>query len=49
MTTDPGSIAFAAERFHWPAPDRLELTGRWTGVRGIRFVRPTLVLVTGCL
>ena len=47
MTTDPGSIAFAAERFHWSAPDRLELTGRWTGVRGIRFVRPTLVLVTG--
>ena len=47
MTTDPGSIAFAAERFHWAAPDRLELTGRWTGVRGIRFVRPTLVLVTG--
>jgi hypothetical protein len=47
MTTDSGAIAFAVERFFWPAPERLELSGRWSGVRGIRFVRPTLVLVAG--
>jgi hypothetical protein len=35
-------IAFELERFRWAAPDRLELTGRWFGVRGLRFVRPEL-------
>ena len=27
--------------------DRLQIEGRWSGVRGLRFVRPTLTLVSG--
>jgi hypothetical protein len=37
----PG-VAFAVERFEWTARDRLELVGRWSGLRGHRFLRPTL-------
>ena len=33
---------FELERFEWTAPDRLEVVGRWHGVRGRRFLRPTL-------
>lgn len=36
------AASFELERFEWTAPDRLEVTGRWRGVRGIRFLRPTL-------
>src|SRR3954451_16529608 len=39
-----GGAVFEVERFEWTAPDRLELHGRWSGVRGLRFVRPTLTL-----
>src|SRR4051794_5429237 len=39
-----GTAAFDVERFEWTAPDRLEVAGRWSGVRGMRFVRPTLIL-----
>src|SRR2546423_12439857 len=39
-----GTAAFDVERFEWTAPDRLEVAGRWSGVRGMRFVRPTLAL-----
>ncbi|HLY50327.1 MAG TPA: hypothetical protein VKR21_14135 [Solirubrobacteraceae bacterium] len=35
------AIAFELERFE-PAAGRLELSGRWFGVRGRRFMRPTL-------
>src|SRR5918998_3860675 len=43
----PG-VAFELERFEWVADDRLELVGRWTGLRGHRFLRPTLdVVVNG--
>jgi hypothetical protein len=35
---------FQLERFQWTAPDRLELEGRWYGVRGRRFVRPVLTV-----
>ena len=35
-------VAFEAERVGWPSPDRLEVVGRWFGVRGLRFIRPTL-------
>lgn len=38
-TTGP---TFTVERFEQTAADRLELAGRWSGVRGRRFVRPTL-------
>jgi hypothetical protein len=37
------SIAFELEGFAY-AGDRLELSGRWLGVRGRRFVRPTITL-----
>jgi len=35
-------VAFEVERFDWPTADRLEVVGRWFGVRGRRFIRPTL-------
>jgi hypothetical protein len=35
-------VAFEVERVEWPTPDRLEVVGRWFGVRGRRFIRPTL-------
>jgi len=36
------NVAFEVERVGWPSPDRLEVVGRWFGVRGRRFIRPTL-------
>src|SRR5438270_12451283 len=39
-------IAFELERFESRAGGRLEVSGRWFGVRGRRFVRPTLTLFT---
>jgi hypothetical protein len=35
-------VAFDVERFEWTAVDRLEVAGRWSGVRGRRFMRPSL-------
>ena len=35
-------VAFEVERVEWPSPDRLQVVGRWFGVRGRRFIRPTL-------
>jgi hypothetical protein len=32
------------ERFEWITPDRIEIVGYWSGLRGRRFMRPTLVL-----
>jgi hypothetical protein len=43
---EAGAAIFELERFEWTAPDRLELTGVWTGLRARRFIRPTLVLET---
>ena len=37
----PG-VTFEVERFEWTADDRLALVGRWFGLRGHRFLRPTL-------
>ena len=37
----PG-VTFEVERFEWTADGRLELVGRWFGLRGHRFLRPTL-------
>ncbi len=37
----PG-VAFEVQRFEWTSRDRLELVGRWSGLRGHRFLRPTL-------
>ena len=41
---DVVSVMFEVERFEWAADDRLEIEGRWFGLRGRRFVRPTLEL-----
>jgi len=38
-------IVFKLDRFEPADGDRLELSGRWYGVRGRRFIRPTLTLV----
>jgi hypothetical protein len=35
-------VTFEVERFEWVSGDRLELVGRWFGVRGRRFLRPML-------
>jgi hypothetical protein len=40
-------VAFEVERFEWTASDRLEVTGRWYGLRGHRFVRPVLLVQAG--
>jgi hypothetical protein len=37
----PG-VTFEVERFEWTAGDRLTVVGRWFGLRGHRFLRPTL-------
>jgi hypothetical protein len=36
------NVQFEVERFEWAADDRLELEGRWFGLRGRRFIRPML-------
>jgi hypothetical protein len=36
------TVTFQVERFEWTAGDRLEVAGRWFGIRGRRFLRPTL-------
>ena len=36
------AVTFDLERFEWTAGDRLEVAGRWFGIRGRRFLRPTL-------
>ena len=41
----PEQISFELEQLALTAEHRLELTGRWFGVRGRRFVRPTLTLI----
>ncbi|MDA0136116.1 hypothetical protein OJ962_01300, partial [Solirubrobacter sp. CPCC 204708] len=40
-------LTFELERFDWQGPERLEVRGRWFGVRGQRFMRPTLHLKAG--
>jgi hypothetical protein len=41
-----GEIAFELERFEFKDDDRVEISGRWLGVRGRRFIRPTLTVMT---
>ena len=43
-TEPPTELGFELERFEFTAADRLEVTGRWFGVRGRRFVRPVMNL-----
>jgi hypothetical protein len=40
-------VSFEVERFEWVDADRLEVTGRWYGLRGHRFVRPVLMVQAG--
>src|ERR671915_18103 len=35
-------VSFEVERFAWIDGGRLEVVGRWYGIRGLRFLRPTL-------
>ena len=44
---DTGEIAFELERYEFKGDDRVEISGRWSGVRGRRFIRPTLTVMTG--
>jgi len=43
-TVAPEQTGFELERFQWSEDDRLEVEGRWFGVRGRRFVRPMLTV-----
>ena len=40
-------LGFEVERFGWTTADRLEVVGRWYGLRGRRFVRPVLTIAVG--
>jgi hypothetical protein len=42
-----GEVSFELERFEWTADDRLEVVGRWIGVRGRRVSRPALTVDAG--
>jgi hypothetical protein len=46
-TIAPEQTGFELDRFMWSGPDRLEVEGRWFGVRGRRFVRPSLTVQVG--
>ena len=43
-TVAPEQTGFELDRFQWAGDDRLEVEGRWFGVRGRRFVRPVLTV-----
>jgi hypothetical protein len=42
---EAGKILFSLESLELTGEDRLEVSGRWFGVRGRRFVRPTLTIL----
>lgn len=46
VTGDGVRVAFQLDRFEQMGDDRLEVAGRWYGVRGLRFVRPALTVQT---
>jgi hypothetical protein len=46
VSPDGARVAFELDRFELTGDDRLEIAGRWFGVRGLRFVRPSLILQT---
>ena len=50
QTRVPGAasseVDFELERFVFSDPDRIEIAGRWFGLRGRRFMRPVLNLTT---
>ena len=46
-STKAGGLTFEVDRFDWAAPDRIEVIGRWYGLRGHRFMRPVLDVSAG--
>jgi hypothetical protein len=46
VSPDGVRVAFQLDRFEQTGDDRLEIAGRWYGVRGLRFVRPALTVQT---
>jgi hypothetical protein len=42
--TDLDAVSFELERFELADDERIEISGRWFGVRGRRFVRPSLTV-----
>jgi hypothetical protein len=40
-------VGFEVDRFEWISDGRIEVTGRWFGLRGHRFLRPTLDVDVG--
>src|SRR4051795_927388 len=47
LTPDaPPALVFEVDQFEWSAPDRLQVSGRWFGLRGHRFMRPALMVET---
>src|ERR1700754_1924691 len=42
-----GEVSFELERFEWTSDNRLEVVGRWNGVRGRRISRPALTVEAG--
>src|SRR5436305_5687579 len=44
-TTGASGVAFELDRIEMAGEDRLEVNGRWFGVRGRRFIRPSLTLL----
>jgi hypothetical protein len=46
VSPDGVRVAFQLDRFEQTGDDRLEVAGRWYGVRGLRFVRPALTVQT---
>jgi hypothetical protein len=46
VSPDGARVAFQLDRFEQMGDDRLEVAGRWYGVRGLRFVRPALTVQT---
>ncbi len=47
ITTGPNRITFELERINQTEPGWVLVVGRWFGVRGRRFVRPTLTISPG--
>ena len=45
--TPAAEVSFELERFEWTADDRLEVVGRWNGIRGRRIARPALTVDSG--
>ncbi len=46
VATDEATITFELDRFEHANDERLEISGRWFGVRGRRFIRPSLTVTS---